>query len=267
MNLTINCSSMTSLTNKKNTLQKTDNGEQQQSVATLYPSFLRLFVLNRIIKSKHYQLYGKEIVDQAMKALKKTKNVPKSSLKMINNLNKHGINEYLQKYYHNNQCHMIEFIFENIFLTKFSDDYNKIITFKTKNNNDKETYQNIVFNFPDVMYYLLSFLEFLDLNVLSKVNSNMLIYAFNPNSTYFVRISDSEICRKEINHKRLCARVLQRIYKTKKIFICNHDSNQTINLAMQLSLPYMTNLEKLLIYTKRKGILIICLSIHFCVTC
>ena len=119
---------------------------------------------------------------------------------ILSNLEKYTINEYMMKYYDDSQCLTIDWIFKNIIIKHYPNEYTNQIssnstststyTQDTTNSNsnscivilsDKYTYQSQLFNQSDLIQTIFKYLDLNSVNVCSLVNFVWLFHAFNVN--------------------------------------------------------------------------------------
>ena len=148
------------------------------------PSFLRLFVIRRIIDN--YITYKVDTITSNNKYDHKksdSKSTVKKTKKMIENLLEpyvdqqmkllaydivtrlitYGIKNYMSQYFNEiSQALVIEMIFQKLILVKFEKEYNQLITYSSKNKDDCKLEQSkrSVFNSSDLMCTIFQYLEF-----------------------------------------------------------------------------------------------------------
>ena len=166
------------------------------------PSFIRLFIINRIIgkyvKDKHSD---KDVKKQEINNLVINTDLDstqqKTAKKILSNLIiKHGIKKFMSNYYNENKhAFIIEHIFQKLILINYSKEYQELTTYINNNNdNDNDSYstsnsQCRLLNASDLMCTIYQYLEFSDLIQCSLVNSNFLYDSFNPNSIYYAKLT------------------------------------------------------------------------------
>ena len=134
-----------------------DHASKAESSRLLVPSFIRLFVINRIIchcTDNNYQteaqlreLINQSLIDDNDKAVARN---------VLFRLKEDGILKYMEEHYHEKQeSVVIEIIFNKIILSKFETEYNKLMTFDSIN-----YFENLVFNSSDIMSKILQCLEY-----------------------------------------------------------------------------------------------------------
>ena len=187
------------------------------------PSFIRLFVMRRIIseyiknqtasndKKKEIKEIMQELVNDAFKDDQETQSL---AVNILTRLMEDGIKDYMAKWYNEEkEAIVIEEIFNKVILEKFSQEYNKYITYKTpkveENNNNKRNnyfYQDLVFNSRDLMSKIFQHLHFEqwfytgDLIQCSLVNSYWLYHSWNKNSIYYINCLD-KLCEKTLKYE------------------------------------------------------------------
>ena len=161
------------------------------------PSFIRLFVIKRIIdkyigNTSNIQ-EKKQMIGKVTNVLAENNDaqIKLKAFNVIMRLVNDGIAQYMNKWYHEKeQANIIEMIFKQIILTTFAAQYNKLTTYVTNIDDKKCFYQIMVFNLEDVMCCIFQYLPwFEDLFHCSLVNSHWLFYAWNINSIYYADLS------------------------------------------------------------------------------
>ena len=150
------------------------------------PSFIRLFVINRIL-TKHPQntIMNQEKLQTIVLALK-DKQIHATAYKILSQLTQYGIKTYMDKCYNEKeQATTIELIFENIILIKFDNEYQQVTSYHDKN----QQYQCKVFNNNDLMRKIFRYLTFRngligDLYHCSLVNTCWLYHIWNTKLLY-----------------------------------------------------------------------------------
>ena len=188
-------------------LHESDNeqGADQDNVfdGINVPSFIRLFVIRRIIEryindivgdvGNHNEITAK-VNTLASEFCCEDENENETYVlvnNIISRLINDGIKVYMNKWYNENkQAIIIEMIFEKLVLKKFAKEYNALITYV---GNDDSKYQNKLFNSNDLMSSILEYLEYGshfdgDLVSCSLVSSHWLYHAWNVNSVYYVEL-------------------------------------------------------------------------------
>ena len=124
------------------------------------PSFIRVFVINRILKKNKTQLneIRKLILHITPKLYQKQAEI------FLYNLIKYGIKKYMKKYFNVNldlHVNIIEKVFNQIVLNKFVNDYQQLITYKHNEDNNKQChFQSKLFNMNDLMCKIFQYLEY-----------------------------------------------------------------------------------------------------------
>ena len=225
----------------------------------LVPSFIRLFVIRRIIskhlvdvetsKTKQKIKSDDSTVDSNVNHNTKTANIVPSDkteiqdlvsvfddnteIKSIANdiltrLINDGIELYMEKWYNEKQqAYIIEMIFNRIILVYFGKEYDDLTNYKHNDikltNNSK--HQQMVFNSQDLMCEIFQYLEWgsrfdQDLFECSLVNSCWLYHSWNVNSVY--HISLNELIKQKSEQS---IRTWQRLIHAKSIYISAWTSN------------------------------------------
>ena len=210
------------------------NNMNEEEVKIEAPSFVRLFVIRRVIKN---YVQNCNIKEKTAKIEKLTcvfaKNTETKSMvfDIVTRLVNHGIRKYMNKWYQDEkQPNIIEMIFKNIILTQFKKEYNTLMTYVANDRN-----MMLVFNSSDLMCEIFQYLDYGmrfdgDLVRCSLVNSHWLYNAWNLNSIYFVDLTsfmDSTLYN-QIN-MGVVIRMLQRFIHARHIFIDNVGSNAIVS--------------------------------------
>ena len=200
------------------------------------PSFIRLFVINRIIRQYIVDNIDDDsnrcettaIIDKLASIFKNEKldNDKDESQKVFDILYRlitDGIKTYMNKWYNEKeQAMIIEMIFNKIILVKFAQEYNKLIKY-----NGKNKYENLLFNSTDLMTHIFQYLRFYtnlngDLFGCSLVNSHWLYHSWNVNSVYYVSleklIEQTYKYGYKNDHENNILRMWQRIMNVKDIY-------------------------------------------------
>ena len=148
-----------------------------QTPAPTVSSFIRLFILHRIINNCDHKM-NESVLKKLTKTLQKKK-LQEKAFEILFRLLNGGFQKYMSKWYNEKeQAGMIELIFDKIIWNKFEKEYHKVTTYVSKNDN---YFQSLVFNMSDLMCLIFQFLEF-DLFNYSLVNSHWLYHYWNPTS-------------------------------------------------------------------------------------
>ena len=126
------------------------------------PSFVRVFVINRIIFGTFGKLINIEnLVNQQMKNEKAS--TKSHALTILSLLKQCGIKQYMKQFYFDTRDSIIiEMIFNKIILNKYGKEYNLLITYNNCNDNNNHSngkYKNILFNSNDLMSHIFEYLE------------------------------------------------------------------------------------------------------------
>ena len=204
------------------------------------PSFIRLFVMNRVLTSYISANDGESKTEMLLRYLTNSTKIASSKSTSIAheimvNLLKYGIKHYMKELYdEETQGSVIEQVFNKIIIEKFKKEYQQVTTYTTtttsnKNkdeNNDNHYYQRLLFNTTDLMCLVFQFLSdfgedemILELINCSLVNSHWLYHTWNPNSIYYVALIDL-IGGTILHHNnKLYSRTWQRFYNAQKVYI------------------------------------------------
>ena len=158
-------------------------------------SFIRLFLIRRIICNAsndnkfRNETQIKDLVDECFS---NDKSSDKSqACDILIRLKRDGLEQYMSKWYHQEKDGMIiEKIFNKIVVTKFDNEYYKLVTYSS-NSNINSYYQNLMFNANDLMSNMFQYLDYGDffdgdLFNCSLVSSHWLYHVWNINSIYYV---------------------------------------------------------------------------------
>ena len=153
------------------------------------PSFIRLFVMTRILK---HCIVGVDQIKQMVTVIKDSKQ-EQLAQDILTRLINDGIKKYMEKWFNEKeQIQVIEIIFNSIILKQFEKEYQTIMTYNINGNLKNKCgqyYQTLVFNNDDIMSLIFQFVELKkgftgDLINCSFVNSHWLYQSWNPNSIY-----------------------------------------------------------------------------------
>ena len=207
------------------------------------PSFIRLFVMNRVLTTYISTNGGKSKTAMLIRDLTNSKNMDKYESKVCEimvNLAKYGIKHYMEELYdEETQASIIEQIFNQMILKQFKKEYQQVTTYsiattaasEDKNdnnddNNDNYHYQCLVFNTTDLMCSIFQFLSDFgryemkyELVNCSLVNSHWLYHTWNPNSIYFAALFNLIRCTVKFPQNELYSRMWQRFYNAQKVYI------------------------------------------------
>ena len=195
------------------------------------PSFLRLFVLRRILE-KHLANYNHKEKDKEIQELANVfgySGVPHTQdkvIEIVTRLIEDGITIYMNKWYNEKeQFGIIEMIFNQIISKKFAKEYNDSNTYGGNNCN------SLIFNSSDLMCNIFHYLTYGnrfngDLLSCSLVSSHWLYHVWNINSVYFVNLTDlveSTLIfskqQSQIKNNYNVARMWQRIVNARSIYL------------------------------------------------
>ena len=203
------------------------------------PSFIRLFIIRRILINHSAQNQIEHLVTEIADT-----NERDIAQTILTRLLKDGIKTYMSQWFdEQEQIKVIETIFNQIIVSKFSKEYENTITFPTSdsinnNNNIDNTstiYQSKVFNMNDIMCLIFQFI-YVDDNLkgdlfnCSLVNSHWLYHVYNPSSIHCFDLT--QIAHKTLEDTPSAIRVWQRLTKAKIIdFNAQIDYKYNINHA------------------------------------
>ena len=217
------------------------------------PSFIRLFVIHRIIQN-HSNF---EDIAQITSVATEFDNDEKVELstQVFCGLLKHGIKKYMEELFdETQQAVIVEQIFQKLIKTKFGKKYDTVTTYLQGNDNNHDTHhtnsQVKVFNMQDLMCSIFQFLTYErvfekqrgihrrkvvlkgGLYHSSLVSSNWLYHTWNINSIYHIdlcpliyktlqvsKILKSETSNIDINYSRNIIRQWQRFINAQSIVI------------------------------------------------
>ena len=237
----------------------------ENSINIIVPSFIRLFVIRRIIdkyiknnKDKK-NVQKEEIIKKLASVFEDDKKIESLVTNIVTRLINDGIKKYMSKYYNEKQeANIIEDIFNKIILEKFSQEYNQVIKYGTNNEiTNSNYYQHLLFNSSDLMNQIFQYLEWGqyfegDLVECSLVNSHWLYHAWNVNCMYFIDFSI--LVAREFNDKnRKWTRIWQRLYNGKCIKINLNVENSKVGIFAMNKLSMFRKVEKVNVYVYGYG--------------
>ena len=208
-----------------------DNDDNDYSEANKAPSFIRLFVIRRIM-SKYLRSSGNgkekyERVKELANMCNDDENgdIISDVIDILSMLVMDGIKIYMNEWHRENEERdIIEIIFYKIILKKFKNEYNQLITYSC--DDEMKKYQNKVFNSSDLMCLIFQYLEYGDyfdgdLFSCSLVHSCWLYHSWNVNALYSVHLGKIvRITQKcNTNYKSNILRMWQRLLHAKSIRI------------------------------------------------
>ena len=242
---TVNNGQTASVTQTQNQESKDDfvidDNINTNNIIINVPSFIRLFVIRRIIDKHIKNNKGKktetkeEIIKEMANVYKDDKKYQSLAINIVTRLINDGIKKYIDKWYNEKiQANIIEDIFNKIILKKFGQEFNEITKYGLSNinaRNDKKNdnyynyYQNLLFNSRDLMNQIFQYLEWgyefdKDLYSCSLVNSHWLYHVWNVNSVYFADLGCPDFSKfswQQYTNKRKQTRTWQRLYNAKSI--------------------------------------------------
>ena len=195
--------------------------DSEQPLILKMPSFVRLFVMRRIL----------ETYSGTIDALLDTSKIDKSMHETANDilflLRDFGISKYMKHHYkEKEQAEVIEIIFNQIILKQFAKEYQNVTTFHAQSSDNGADYENILFNATDIVCMVFQFLVDSDgkksvneLSNCSLVCSQWLYHAFNPNSIYHYSLKKLVIETKKYtqHYNNNVTRMWQRICNVKSL--------------------------------------------------
>ena len=220
------------------------------------PSFIRLFVFNRILypyitDKTTTETTSDDVIRSMLVTVLNSKEEKQAAFAILSQLFKNGLKKYMNEDF-DIRVHpiLIEKIHNQLILTTFSEEYSFVTKYTTSNNsndninnnnnNNDTSCQSLVFNTNDLMCCIFQFLSYRvklkdknnDLLRCSLVNSHWLYYVFNPNSCSEINfamlwnISGEDNNEDEENEDKdagvavidkIQARLWQRIIKVKSV--------------------------------------------------
>ena len=178
----------TTKTDNANTDDWSINVEQVSSFDV--PRFIRLFVIRRILidyigdAKINSAAQTSDVLSQLVSFIE-NKAIQETGHKILSRLLNGGIKTYMQKHYNEkSDANVIEKIFTDIILNKFSQKFQEITTYSSK-----YKYERSVFNSDDLMMFIFRYLTFSngfvgDLHGCSLVNSYWLYHIWNSKLIY-----------------------------------------------------------------------------------
>ena len=229
----------------------------EQNIAGV-PTFIRVIVIRRILLNdmkhnidnnnnndkyiKHLMTYMTDLDDSMQSKMYKT-----LSQLVANN----GIINYFNSWDEkDNNPNTIETIFNKLILTKFLNQYQDIITSKSKKNT-KTFYQDLLFNMKDLMCTIFEYVDYhKELINCSLVCSHWLYYAYNT-SLYTVNDNFTKLLLKTLeygvkkNNDSSGLRMWQRLTKLKSIDIDLERREHATTQLLLDKLSTLKNVEKM----------------------
>ena len=235
----------------------------KQPLLLKMPSFIRLFVMRRILENYSGTtdtLLNESNIDKSMH------DTAKDILCLLRNT---CLKIYMEKHYNENkQAEIIEMIFNQIMLKKFAKEYQNVAKYTSssknknkqkKNEDESKHYQTLLFNTTDVMCLMFQFLVDFDeggqyigeISNCSVVCSHWLYHTFNPKSAYYLRLSTiaSATANSDYNIDRNVTRAWQRLWNVREVYFDSLDIDErylikTSNLLLN-KLSMLRNVEKI----------------------
>ena len=224
----------------------------QPSEKVIAPSFIRLFVMARVLKHCNVS------IDQIKQVVTVTHDLKQQEIAqdILTRLIEDGIKKYMQKWFNEKeQRQVIEIIFNRIILKQFEKEYQSIVNYRDKandiNSSKSQYYQTLVFNTDDLMYLIFQFVRLSedftdDLINCSLVNSGWLYQSWHPNSIYHVcldtliektirmtKCPKSEQSTKVKDVDRILASKWQRVVNVKSVLVALYGGNKIEELELQ----------------------------------
>ena len=206
----------------------------EQAEMLKVPSFVRLFVIHRVLNEVYGNMRNKDI-DALVTQSTINKKLHEITKEILSRLIVVGIKEYMNKYYNEKvQANTIEIIFNQIILKQFETEYQNVTTYKTKKskndkqleqeNGDKNKYKNLLFNTEDIMCLIFQYLnEFIDLSNCSLVCCQWFYHSFNPKCIYIFDLKKlaTATAKCKENDENNVTRMWQRLCNVKNIAFYN----------------------------------------------
>ena len=236
-----------------------DNMNKSNDINIMVPSFIRLFVIRRIIdkyiknnKKKKKKETKEETIKELANVFTYDKKIESLVINIVTRLINNGIKKYMSKYYEERaQANIIEDIFDKMILEKFCQEYNEMINYginkEIKNNN---YCQHLLFNSSDLMSQIFQCLEWgiqfdEDLYSCSLVSSHWLYHVWNVNSVYHINFSKLILVREDDSeNNRKWTRMWQRLYNVKSMQIKFNVKYSKAVLATVNKLSMFRKIEK-----------------------
>ena len=244
----------------------------------IVPSFIRLFVIARILKHCNASVDQIKQMVKVIKDLKQQQTAQDILIRLIND----GIKKYMEKWFNEKeQIQVIEMMFNTIILKQFEKEYQTIM--RCDDNNKSQYYQRLVLNADDLMCLIFQFIKLKetftgDLINCGLVNSYWLYQTWNPNTIYYLclnRLITNTIRMtrnlKESNDKgskvydldRILSSKWQRVATVKSVHIGLYNSvpsqyllekismlRSIVDVSLIISDTYVSLLKALLYYNK-----------------
>lgn len=230
------------------------NDPDKKNCTVQVPSFIRLFVIRRIIlnyiyniKSFDYRLIKAKIRESFPQFV----NIPEAIQDLVHNVFNHDVKQesavcviltrlihhgpkvYMSKWYNEKHANVIEIMFDELVLKKFDKQYDQMMTYiHNTNRNNHNYYQNCVFNLSDLVCSIFQYLEWghkfdKDLFSCSLVNSSWLYYSWNVNSVYHMELEELIKATANLSKKK-------KNKKGKKCTSNNNNNNNVIRMWQRL---------------------------------
>ena len=219
------------------------------------PSFIRLFVIRRVIERYLANSNSKGNIQQMTNIFRDnaTPNSKCPVVEIVTRLITDGIKIYMNKWYNeNDQLHTIEMIFNQIILKKFAKEYDESVTYNGKH--------SLVFNSSDLMCYIFQYLTYStrwhgDLFWCSLICTHWLYHIWNINSVYFVNLTKliKATSKYTKNDENNILRMWQRIVNARSIYLRGtitllhpvNATNHNDNVDVMSKISMLGNVRKL----------------------
>ena len=221
------------------TLQSTDDWTIRGEMSNIdtynlpVPSFIRLFVIRRII-SKYINYDTDNTIDILVNTFDYNFEIKCMAFDILTRLINDGIKMYMNKWYNEKkQSDIIEIIFHKIILKQFEKDYTQLMKYRDITANNDNHYQQLLFNSNDLMSHIFQYLIWgikfnKDLFQCSLVNSHWLYHSWNINSVYYANLQKLiyQTVYYNENDENSVTRMWQRLIHAKSIYVVGLQFNQ-----------------------------------------
>ena len=235
----------------------------------IVPSFVRLFVIARIVNHCNVVVDGTKQMVTVIKDLKQQQ----IAQDILTRLTNDGIKKYMEKWFsEKEQIQVIEIIFNKIILKQFEKEYQATMIYNINDSKRSEYYQTLVFNTDDLISLIFQFIELNetftgDLINCSLVNSHWLYQSWNPNSIYKLRLdrlitntikmtcnttvsasnnlekSNDQLCGKDLG--RILSSKWQRVSNVKSLQIALYRSDKIAGIQLEYLLEKVSMLRSI----------------------
>ena len=141
------------------------------------PSFIRLFVIRRIISKRTItsakknnpqstNTFDPQMIDNLVNVFNDNVQIQTIAHQILSRLINDGIKKYMSMWYNEkDQANIIKMIFNKIILVKFENEYKQLMKYsgngyRNYNCNDIDYFQNVVFNSEDLMSQIFQYLHY-----------------------------------------------------------------------------------------------------------